>query len=125
MEQPKGQQPVQYEAPDVPHWAVQIPEGGIAGVVMAVIAGVLWLRRRLSSDNKIIASDKAETQFIESLQQELVKARAALEAVYKERNDLLAEVGGLRVKVEFLTKEDLLKEERIKKLERKLGITGD
>lgn len=106
--------PDTYSSPSL----VDVPQGGILGLVAAIVGGVLYLRRRVSNDNKVIATDSAETLFITRLQEELEKTRLTLDRVYTERNALMVQIGGLQERVR-------LQDERIRQLERKLGIDTD
>lgn len=120
-----GQTVAQTVAPSIPDGLLgKLPEGGIAGAVVAVVGAVLWLRRKLSSDNKVIAADKGETNFLAALQVRLDAVQTHLDAVQIERNSLAAEVGGLRAEVAYLNRADMQNHARIIVLERRLRITN-
>jgi chromosome segregation ATPase len=96
------------------------------GAALAGIAGFwLWLRRRLSSDSKAIQEDTAGRNYIIGLEKELTLARETISILARERNNFAEEVGGLRATVEMLQKTTAAQEQRIKKLEARLGFSLD
>ena len=71
----------------------------------SLIAG-LWansaFRRRFSRDRAIVATDDAEVDLLTRLQNENKMLRERADQAFKERNDAVAELGGLRREVELL-----------------------
>jgi len=99
-----------------------LPEGGVLGAVAGIVAGVLVLRRRWSSDNKLIATEQAETSFQLVLQRRLDATLQALDALQREHNAVQLELGSLRERVNTQARELVVKSNRIRRLERKLNI---
>ena len=104
-------------------------DGGILGIVMAVITVLFWIRRRWSTDSKANSADKVESDFLVRLLARLKEADEALIFSNKERNLLAEEVGALRAEVKYLREareSDALRfkeqEARIRQLEKRLGF---
>lgn len=106
-------------------WDLPTPDGGILGAVGGAIMLLLWLRRRVSADNREISKDHAESTFINGLTAELQRSREALEHAFRERNELVAKNAELQSKLTHLEIQRDRHERRIRHLESLLGIPPD
>ncbi len=84
--------------------------GGLAGGIGAIIAGVFWLRAKLSSSSVDRAGDRAEVNIIEVLQNDNAKLREMLAAsenqkleYFQKSVESAAQVNSLQEKVTMLT----------------------
>ena len=113
---------------EYPSWL----QGGVVATIFGFIWGLLKLRRKVSIDNTGIAQDKAtqaHARQITSMDETLIKERndavKEKDEAWEAYNDLVAETAGLRITKEFLTKENIRLDNRIKRLEKKLGISTE
>jgi uncharacterized membrane protein YccC len=84
----------------------QIPGGastGIATLAAAVVAGLLWLRRFLSSDRAGRAATDAQAELINLLREQITQERARANAAETSRDAAYQQIGALRTQVYDLT----------------------
>lgn len=103
------------------------PPGGILGALgagaVAVITGVVWLRKLFASTNADIAGDRAETNIIEVLQAEAARLREELRASETARNEqfrMISELSAqqmiLNERVENLSRTNIQLTEEVQRL---------
>lgn len=90
---------------------------GLGGLGM----GILWLRKKLSSDAAAIANDRAEVDMIERLQSENRELRTAITEVTEERNKLYREVGEMAGSIRALEVSQKQLEAQVKLLTGQIG----
>jgi len=82
------------------------PPGGILGALgagaVAVITGVVWLRKLFASTNADIAGDRAETNIIQILQEDNARLREELRASEAARNEQFKQIAELSAQQKIL-----------------------
>lgn len=82
------------------------PPGGIFGAIgaaaVAVITGVVWLRKLFASTNADIAGDRAETNIIQILQEDNARLREELRASEAARNEQFKQIAELSAQQKIL-----------------------
>lgn len=82
------------------------PPGGILGALgagaVAIITGVVWLRKLFASTNADIAGDRAETNIIQILQDDNARLRDELRASEAARNEQFKQIAELSAQQKIL-----------------------
>lgn len=110
------------------------PPGGILGALgagaVAVITGVVWLRKLFASTNADIAGDRAETNIIQILQEDNARLREELRASEAARNEQFKQIAELSAqqkilneRIENLTRTNVQLTEEVQRLRSSLEET--
>lgn len=91
---------------------------GILALVLSIVAGILFLRRRLSNDNSVINRENAETNIIAILQRERASAMKAAEEAWAQRTNDAQEIAGLSVALNAYEKRNAELMEEVRQLSR-------
>lgn len=76
---------------------------GIAGSLATLVAGILGLRRFLSSDSLARTGDNAQLEVIKMLQDQVISERNRADAAVAARDEAIKQIGQLREQVANLT----------------------
>lgn len=76
--------------------------GSIGALVVGLLGGGMWMRRRISSDAAEIANDKAEVDIIKTLQEDNLQLRASLKEVNAERDKLWKELADMSASMKIM-----------------------
>lgn len=79
-----------------------IQGGGAVSIAVTLVAALLWLRRKLSTDNLGVSKDSAESHLMKTLAAERDKAMAAAEEAWSMRTKDAVLIGELTGKVNHL-----------------------
>lgn len=94
---------------DAPNFPVVDGGGGIGFSIgltaTAVVAGILYFRRKLSRDSTEIIKDRADGKFTQQLMESLEARSAEAKEAWAKFNELNAEVGELRAANAYLKRE--------------------
>lgn len=88
-------------------WLSQFgPVAGVFGVIIAIITtSLLALRKYLSSESVNTSANAAQTDLINLLRQQIVIEHTRADAAEKARDEAIAQITDLKLKVEQLTVE--------------------